>query len=1177
MLHLHSPSRGSSLPLVLVLLVGLGLTGTGTWLAEHAAREGDELRFAHAQDHLERTLHQLTHQFDYGLRGIRALWPASKSVERCEFLALLQHRNLPVEFPGTRAVGFIKRVARPDLAEFLRSTRADAAPGFELRSPGEAAELYVGEFVLPLVTSGPDAGELAEGFDFAALPAARAAADQAMLSGELAISAPLPGGPVPSVLFLLPVYRNGAPTLSVEERRSALLGWTYMLVGTSELFSPVAAELQGEIDFKIDAPSGLGPASLLFDFCLAPPPDSTAPAGTAALRPYTTAPLSFGTQTWSLSCRPSNQFTPASRLSIYGIALGGGLLSLLVTGLVYNFSRTTQKARSIATDLTANLTAAHRQTEMLALVATRTANAIVFTDPQRRITWVNEGFTRMTGYSAAESLGKKPGDFLQSSHSDPATIQAMRTAFDRGCKFQGEICNRRKTGEDYWVNLDVIPLHDEAGKLTGFMATKLDISASKASESRLALEVQRAESALTELRRAESELQQKATRLGLATQAGGIGIWEWDVQTNSLLWDSTMRTLYGLPTDSTVDAYDAWGDALHPDDAARCHQEIRDAVADIRPFDTEFRICWPDGSIHHLRASSVVQRDPAGQPLRMVGVNWDLTALKNSQERLQIFSRAVDQSPASVVITNTRGEIEYVNEKFTRLTGYTLPEVVGKNPRVLKSGETTPENYFELWATISRGEVWSGVFHNKNKAGALYWEAATIAPIKTASGQVSHFLATKEDITERRQAEAALRHERWLLNSLMATAPAHIYFKNCEGAFIQINQAFAAFLGVESTQAVVGLTDFDLFTAESAEKSRIDEEAVILTGRPRIGIIERSTRRDGTTRWFSTSKMPLRNDAGTLTGTFGFSLDVTDQKQSEEDRALLQIQLSQAQKLESIGMLAAGIAHEINTPAQFVSDNLTYVAKGVAKLEPVLAAYPQLLAALQSAGPLSAEIEPWVAGTTQVKLEHLRRELPAALEDALNGMGRITQIVRAMKNFSHPGGDKLTPCDLNQAIENTLIVCRNEWKYVAEMQTSLAPDLPLVPCLLGDLNQVIVNLVVNAAHAISDVVNKNPGTKGTITVSTRLLEGWAEIRVADTGTGIPESARGHIFTPFFTTKQVGKGTGQGLALARSVIAERHHGTVQFETELGRGTTFVIRLPLVAAEPATTPIPTHASL
>jgi signal transduction histidine kinase len=300
---------------------------------------------------------------------------------------------------------------------------------------------------------------------------------------------------------------------------------------------------------------------------------------------------------------------------------------------------------------------------------------------------------------------------------------------------------------------------------------------------------------------------------------------------------------------------------------------------------------------------------------------------------------------------------------------------------------------------------------------------------------------------------------------------------------------------------------------------------------------------------------------------------VTAQKQADEDLALLHIQLSQAQKLESIGMLAAGIAHEINTPAQYVSDNLAYVAKGVAKLEPVLAAYPQVLAALQASGPLSAELAELTAPLAQVKLDHLRRELPASLEDALNGMGRITQIVRAMKNFSHPSSDKLTPCDLNQAIENTLIVCRNEWKYVAEMRTELAADFPLVPCQLGDFNQVIVNLVVNAAHAIADAVASSPGAKGVITVRTGLSEGWAEVRVTDTGTGIPENARSHIFTPFFTTKQVGKGTGQGLALARSIIVDRHHGTLHFETQLGRGTTFVIRLPLVAVEthpPLSTP-------
>jgi PAS domain S-box-containing protein len=1162
--------RGSSLPLVLVGLVGLALTGTATWLAEHAARNTDDLRFGHAQEHLRMTVDQLTRQFEYGLRGIRALWPASKSVERGEFLALLQERNLGAEFPGVRGVGFIRRVARPELAGFLAATRADGSPEFQLPSPGAAGELYVGEFVQPV--DGPARAELAEGFDFATLPAARVAADQAMLSGELTLSTPIfhPTEP-PGLLFVLPIYRNGAAPLSPEERRGALLGWSYVLVSTPAMFLPMAEELNEEIDFKLFAALGGADPALLFDTAAALPRHANA----ADQRAYATAPLSLGGQNWTLAYRPSAHFAITSRLGIYGSAVGGVLLTLLVTGLLHSYKRTTQNAREIAAELTTHLSASLRQTERLALVATRTSNAIVFTDAQRRITWVNEGFTRMTGYTATESLGKKPGAFLQSPRTDPAMVQAMRAAFDRGEAFQGEVCNRRKDGQDYWVTLDVIPLHDEAGQLSGFMATKLDVSASKASEARLALEVRRAESALDELRQTESQLQQKATRLSLATQVGGIGIWEWDVTTNSLLWDATMRTLYGLPGDAPVDAYEAWGKALHPEDAARCHQEIREAVADIRPFDTEFRIIWPDGTIHHLRARAVVQRADEGQPLRMIGVNWDLTALKTSQERLQLFSRAVDQSPASVVITNTRGEIEYVNEKFTRLTGYTLPEVVGKNPRVLKSGATTAENYREMWATISRGEVWSGVFHNQNKAGELYWEAATITPIKTASGQISHYLASKEDITERRRAEAALRHERWLLNSLMATAPAHIYFQDRSGAFLQINPAFARFLGVAAPEAVVGLTAFDVFSAESAQQSRLDDETVMASGRPLIGKIERSTLRDGTSRWFSTSKMPLLDDAGTLTGTFGFSLDVSAQKQSEEDRALLLIQLSQAQKLESIGMLASGIAHEINTPAQFVSDNLAYVAKGMTKLEPVLAAFPQVLAALEASGGQPPALAALTAPLAHLKFDHLRRELPSALEDALNGMGRITQIVRAMKSFSHPGGDKLNPCDLNQAIDNTLIVCRNEWKYVAELQTELAPDLPLVPCQLGDFNQVIVNLVVNAAHAIADVVQANPGSKGLITVSTRLLDGWAEVRVADTGTGIPESARAHIFTPFFTTKQVGKGTGQGLALSRSVIAERHHGTLHFETELGRGTTFIIRLPLVAVEttpPRTKPAP-----
>jgi signal transduction histidine kinase len=168
--------------------------------------------------------------------------------------------------------------------------------------------------------------------------------------------------------------------------------------------------------------------------------------------------------------------------------------------------------------------------------------------------------------------------------------------------------------------------------------------------------------------------------------------------------------------------------------------------------------------------------------------------------------------------------------------------------------------------------------------------------------------------------------------------------------------------------------------------------------------------------------------------------------------------------------------------------------------------------------------------------------------------------VRAIKEFSHPGSEEKVPLDINRAIETTLTVCRSEWKYVAETTTRFAADLPQVSCLAGQFNQVILNLVVNAAHAITDVVGDGAKGKGTIEITTLKAGEQAEIRIRDTGPGIPPSVREHLFEPFFTTKAVGKGTGQGLALARSIVVEQHGGTIDCETEVGTGTTFIIRMP-----------------
>jgi len=280
-----------------------------------------------------------------------------------------------------------------------------------------------------------------------------------------------------------------------------------------------------------------------------------------------------------------------------------------------------------------------------------------------------------------------------------------------------------------------------------------------------------------------------------------------------------------------------------------------------------------------------------------------------------------------------------------------------------------------------------------------------------------------------------------------------------------------------------------------------------------------------------------------------------------EDAAALELERLQAQKLESVGRLAAGVAHEINTPVQFVSDNVQFVRTSMADIAAVIHAYRGLQEAVQTAGDVAAAARLAADAEAAADLDYFMENAPLAIDSSIDGLRRIAAIVRSMKEFAYPDQAQKTSADLNQGIRSTLIVAHNEYKYVAELDLELA-DLPPIQCHLGEINQVILNLLVNASHAISDVV-KDTGRRGKIKLRTRLDGDAVEISISDTGTGIPEAARNKIFDPFFTTKEVGKGTGQGLSIAHSVIVKNHGGTLRFETEIGKGTTFFVRLPVDA--------------
>ncbi|MEW8628030.1 MAG: ATP-binding protein [Candidatus Thiodiazotropha sp.] len=310
---------------------------------------------------------------------------------------------------------------------------------------------------------------------------------------------------------------------------------------------------------------------------------------------------------------------------------------------------------------------------------------------------------------------------------------------------------------------------------------------------------------------------------------------------------------------------------------------------------------------------------------------------------------------------------------------------------------------------------------------------------------------------------------------------------------------------------------------------------------------------NGSNRLLSICVTPYNDSIGHSDGYLLIADDVTEQKQLESE-------MQQAQKLQSIGQLAAGIAHEINTPIQYVGDNIRFLRDAFEDISEIVDSQHDLVEQARNDNITVEQVDQLDEKIDEVDLEYLQEEIPKSIQQTLDGVDRVATIVRAMKEFSHPGSEEKTLTDINKAIESTITVARNVWKYHAEVSLDLDPTLPQIRCIPGPINEVLLNIIVNAAHAIAEQVGES-GVLGNINISTESIEDWCVIRIRDSGSGIPEDAQNHVFDPFFTTKEVGKGTGQGLSLSHKIIVDQHDGELSFETELGVGTTFIIKLPI----------------
>jgi PAS domain S-box-containing protein len=421
--------------------------------------------------------------------------------------------------------------------------------------------------------------------------------------------------------------------------------------------------------------------------------------------------------------------------------------------------------------------------------------------------------------------------------------------------------------------------------------------------------------------------------------------------------------------------------------------------------------------------------------------------------------------------------------------------------------------------------------------------------LMNAGAQFGQFLARKAAEDEKEH----ITRDRLLI---LDCAAEGIYGVDLSRCITFMNRSAAAMLQCTPAE-VSGRNSHELFCQPGQEKHGHAAEncpiARTLATHEGISREANDLRRTNNTRFEAEFSVFPLVEAGAMKGAVVCFNDVTDRKR-------LEVELRHAQKLEAVGALAAGIAHEINTPIQFVGDNARFLQDAFRDIAAMVKTYEELCSAPRLGAASTEGLARAEAARKKADWEYLVDEVPKALEQALDGVNRVATIVRGMKEFSHVDrSSQKAAADLNKALESTLIVARNELKYVADVEAHYG-EIPPVYCHLGDLNQVFLNLLINAAHAIGDAM-KGTQKKGRIEVKTRQSGDWVEVAISDTGTGIPESVREKIFDPFFSTKEVGKGTGQGLALARAVVVEKHSGTLTFETEVGKGTTFYVRLPL----------------
>ncbi|MDP3832425.1 MAG: response regulator [Hydrogenophaga sp.] len=789
-----------------ILLLGVLVSGAAAFTLAHRAEAEVQTEFGRKSGLIADAITQRLTMPAYGLKGVRGTYAASQRVERAEFAAYVNSRDLPREFPGSRGFGFVERVQRSDLQRYLETARADGAPDFTLRQFQEKDRdtLYVVRYIEPQALN-PDS----MGIDMGSSGLAREVIEHAVATGETTLSPPVPltrdGERSPGFLLFVPVYTTHTVPASEAERRERLRGVLYAPLIARELFADVMGVTDDLVTFQLYA--GHNDPSL--EAWVAGYHVVEGGEGVGKTREPRLAPeggrfsrqLRFEVYGQGFTLQTSG--TPALEQTVQQLPAAMVLVvGLLLTALLAWMSSQSVRARLRAEALARSMTI---DLERLAVVARRTSNAVVITDTQRRITWVNAGFERLTGYTMQEVIGHTPGSFTRVGTTDQLERTRLRQALEAGQQFNGELFNRARDGREYWVELEIQPLLDEQGESLGFMAIENDITERKAARQLLA---------------------DYSERFQLASGAARLGIWEFDLATRTAIWDEWTYRLYGAEPGEGSEM-DIWNARVPPDQRQRIESAVADAVAGDGRCTVEFHIRLPDGELRYLSATARVVCDDTGRPARMVGVNLDVSERHRSEEALRSSQAFLDRSGRVGGVGGWELDLATLALRWTDQTCRIHEVAIGHLPDLNEA-----IGYFEPQAQ----PVIEAVFTQAMNAGQAFdlevpMTTATgrsicvriVGEVEARDGVPRRLIGAIQDITAAKQLTTAIQRNNELLTSIIESLPCALSVVDAQGLLIVANTEFGRLFALPPQLCKAGETRFEDIVRFSAERGDFGE------------------------------------------------------------------------------------------------------------------------------------------------------------------------------------------------------------------------------------------------------------------------------------------------------------------------------------------------------------------